>query len=187
MTKRECKALTTGTELLSTTSPTSLSPSVLLLPNSSAFRRKTVRCRAEVCLTPRKPHIPLRSWPGNFREELKFYGSLRHRQPTWSLSDLVQYPDSVSRVWAAFTVGRGNEVTYGWGSLGHFKVLLLLPLHPSYGIGWTSPSCKSQRQLSQSGRVACRKVLVPLRLHSLKNHFWWQVSVTHDFTDWSLW
>lgn len=61
--------------------PASLSPSLLLLPNSSAFQRKIIRGRTEVCLTPRKPHIPLRSWPGNFREELKFYGSLGHRHP----------------------------------------------------------------------------------------------------------
>lgn len=89
----------------------SLSPSLLLLPNS-ALQRKIIRDRAEVSLTPRKPHIPLKSWPGNFREELKFYGSLGYRHPRGH-SLISSHTNSVSRVWAAFTVGKGNAVTYG--------------------------------------------------------------------------
>lgn len=98
------KALTTGTGLLSTTCPLLSLPLYSSSPNS-ALQRKIIRDRAEVSLTPRKPHIPLKSWPGNFREELKFYGSLGYRHPRGH-SLISSHTNSVSRVWAAFTVGR---------------------------------------------------------------------------------
>ena len=163
------------------------SPSIFLLPNSSALQRKIIRDRAEVSLTPRKPHIPLRSWPANVTEGLKFQCSLgyRHRRAHSPISPHTQIQWVGVR--AAFTVGKGKALTYGWGSLGPMQSPPVVASTSILRYRWTSPSCKSQRGLSQSGRVACRKVLAPLGLHSPKNQFRWQVSVTHDFTDWSLW
>lgn len=46
----------------------------------------------------------------------------------------------------------------------------------------TCPPCKCQRGVSQSGRAACRKMLVPLGPYNPNGRFYLQVSVTYDFT-----
>ena len=53
--------------------------------------------------------------------------------PTWSLSDLAPHPDSVSWGGQHLQQGREMQCLTAEALWAQFKVLLLLPLHPSYG------------------------------------------------------